>query len=852
MKKELLIVIDGNALLHRAWHGVPPLTTPEGVVVNAVYGFTNVIERILGEYKPDYLAVAWDLPGKTFRHDLFEAYKGTRKEKEPELYAQIPMIQELLSLYHIPSLSVPGMEADDIIGTLAKTYGPDNGVHVRIITGDLDALQLISDDAVEVEFFVKGLSQTKIYNEEAVIDRYGLAPHQLIDLKTLMGDNSDNLPGIAGIGLKTATTLLREYDSLVKILEALERGELKKSIAAKFAGQEEQLKLMQKMVTIVTDVPMEFKLKEARVQAADAKALEQFFKQYGFRRWMEKYSGGKVTKPAQAKSKVAQTTLAELGTETVSITVTLKERDLFGSTVGAVYLFDGSSVCELRDPSDAVLKTLVAKLNTVGTLTCYDYKGLMHLLGAFRCKEVRDVVILDYIAESHARDVSFETILTKYAGLGEGASDAEFVQALHRAGAELVRLLQEREMFHVYTDIDFPVLPVLFDMEQAGILVNTKHLTDLSATFAVQIDKLTADIHKLAGKEFNIASPAQLAEVLFVDLNLDTKLIKKTKTGYSTAASELEKLWDLHAIIPLISEYREITKLKSTYVDTLPALVAKDGRIHTTYNPAIAATGRLSSVNPNLQNIPTRTELGREIRRAFIAKDGYKLVALDYSQIELRLAAAFAQDESFIDAFKRGLDIHAVTASQVLQKPVEEVSKAERSAAKAINFGILYGMGARNLARSTGFSQTEAKAFIDRYFELHTGIKDYMQRMKTFATEHGYVQTELGRRRYLPEIYSHVPMLKAAAERMAINMPIQGTQADLLKIAMIRVADWMRASNLDVTLLLQVHDELVFEIKDKDISECTAAIRDIMIGAWSGAVPLQVNVVNGSNWGDLA
>ena len=422
---------------------------------------------------------------------------------------------------------------------------------------------------------------------------------------------------------------------------------------------------------------------------------------------------------------------------------------------------------------------------------------------------------------------------------------------MHVASKTLQKTLKDRDMESVYAKIDFPLLSVLYSMEKHGILVDKSHLSEMSKKFAGQIDALTKEVHNLAGKEFNLNSPSQLSEILFEELNLPTKGIKKTKTSYSTAASELEKLWDEHAIIPKISEYREIAKLQSTYVEALPKLVASDGRIHTTYNPAVAATGRLSSTDPNLQNIPTRTELGREIRKAFVAAEGHVLVAMDYSQIELRLAAAFAEDQGFIEAFRADKDIHAVTAAQVLGKAESDVTKAERSAAKAINFGILYGMGVRNLAKSTGFSQQDAKAFMTKYFDLHKGISSYMDRMKAFAHENGYVETEDGRRRYLPEINSNVPMLRAAAERMAINMPIQGTQADLLKRAMINVHDWISGTDKHLKMLLQVHDELIFEVAESDVKAIIEPIRKIMIDAWEGDVPLKVNVETGINWGEL-
>lgn len=416
---------------------------------------------------------------------------------------------------------------------------------------------------------------------------------------------------------------------------------------------------------------------------------------------------------------------------------------------------------------------------------------------------------------------------------------------------KLEKGLKVEDTLRIGTDIDFPLIPILFDMEREGVKVDKTHLKKLSVQFGTELERLTKKIHKLAGKDFNINSPSQLADVLFEELELPTKGIKKTKTGFSTAASELEKLWEAHEIVPLVSEYREFAKLKSTYVDALPALVADDERIHTTYNQTIAATGRLSSKDPNLQNIPIRTKLGNEIRKAFVAPAGKVLVAMDYSQFELRLAAHIARDKSFIKAFREGADIHTRTAAEIMGKPEEKVTKAERRAAKAINFGILYGMGPRNLARSTGLSQAEAKEFIAKYFDVHPGIQQYIDEMKLSAHEDGHIDTLFGRRRYLPDVNSNIHMLVAAAERMAINMPIQGTQADLIKLAMIDVAHWIDENTYDVTMLLQVHDELVFEVAKEDLENVVEPIANLMASVKSFDVPIIVNIETGKSWGTL-
>lgn len=862
--KKTFLILDGNALLHRAWHAIPPLSTKDGRVVNAAYGFTNVVEKMLEKFAPDAMAVAWDLAGPTFRHDEFEAYKATRERKAQELYDQIPIIQEILRAYGIPSLSAKGFEGDDILGTIA-TMNEKAGRKTMIVTGDLDALQLVNDGVTEVVVFVKGLSEVKIYDEAAVVARYGLKPSQLIDLKTMLGDTSDNIPGLPGIGEKTATTLLQEFGSLENIFAALKKGEIAERFAKKLEGKEALAKQMERLVTIVRDVDLgDFDVAKAEVQPRDVQKILPVLRDLEFKNLIKKYENGndevreakEDVKMKKAKSGHASK-LVDVDGVTLSFVIEAKAEDLFGSTIAAVGVSDGERTFVAEHPSADVLADVVAKLAGAKSIIAHDYKLALHVLAAAGVdvasivrKDIFDTMVGAYLLSSADREFGFDDIVRNELG-STAKTTAEHVAVLFPLAKRLKERLKTEGMLTLSDEIEMPLVGVLFQMERHGIAINTEKLHELAALFDERVQSLTKEIQKLAGKEFNVNAPGQLATVLFEDLQLPTKGIKKTKSGFSTAAPELEKIADAHAIVPLISEYREVAKLKSTYADTLPLLVAKDGRIHCRFNQCVAATGRLSSSDPNMQNIPVRTELGREIRKAFIAPKGRVLISADYSQIELRLAAAIAKDKSFIDAFRDGADIHRRTAAEMWGVDEKDVTKAQRSAAKAINFGVLYGVGPRSLARGAGVSFDEAKDFIDRYFVAHPGIATYLDETKLHAHNDEYVQTMYGRRRYLPEINGTMPQLVAAAERMAINMPIQGASADIIKLAMRQVADWLLTTKLDVQMLLQVHDELVFEAAADDAQAASEKIRDIMSSAVTLDVPLVVDVAIKKNWGEM-
>jgi DNA polymerase-1 len=900
---KTFLILDGNALLHRAWHAIPPLTTKNGLVVNAVYGFAMVIEKMREQFHPDFMAVAWDLPGKTFRHVKFAAYKATREKKEQELYDQIPLIQEMLRGFHIPSLSAEGYEADDVIGTLSNQR---DGHKTLIVTGDLDALQLV-DEKTSIVFFQKGISETKIYDVDAVKERYGLTPEQLIDFKALRGDASDNIPGVAGIGEKIATTLVQNYGSVDGIFEALKKGEIESKIAKKIEGKEEVAREARELVEIVRDVTLPFEMKDAVVKEPDwEKVLEQYQK-FEFRTLLRKHADKSSLRADRLEGQTIANGFSR-GTKsekhifvirdvkeldpqfkslatTVSIGILIADQqaDLFGATMAALALSDGKTTVVVPNPAEKHLEAVrIAVGNRIAEgssgqwavgsgqkiVVTHDLKKLMHQLGStsnfqFPISNFFDTMVASYLLHSGSRAHDLPSVISEQLGikfpeLPSAYATQKDYERLGVACALLPRLaialrvnMEKINIQTVFYEIEMPLIPVLRQMEKIGIELDTDALTEFSKKLFERIQALEKSIHKISGNDFNVQSPIQLAEALFEKLKLPTKGIKKTKSGYSTAASELEKLWDVHEIIPLISEHRELAKLQSTYVEALPKLVGKDGRVHTTYNQTIAATGRLSSSEPNLQNIPIKTKLGREIRKAFVAPSGKCLLSADYSQIELRLAAVIAKDQPFIQAFKDGADIHTRTAAEVFDVEESLVTKEQRRAAKAINFGILYGMGPRSLSRSTNLSLADARAFIDRYFQIHHAIQTYLNETKIKAHQDGYVQTLFGRRRALPEIHSGVPMLVAQAERMAINMPIQGTAADIMKKAMLSVDGWLRQSRLPAVILLQVHDELVFEVEKISVDVVASGVKEMMESAASFEAPLIVDIEAGKNWGEM-
>lgn len=900
-KLEKLVIIDSNALLHRAWHAIPPLKTKDGAMVNAVFGYTSLLLNIIKELKPEYIIASFDLAGRTFRHDQYEGYKAQRIKQADEFYEQFPLSQEVLKSFNIPIITKEGYEADDILGTISlEAYNKYKNLEILIITGDLDALQLIND-RIKVVTLKRGFNETITYDIAAVKTRYGLSPEQLIDLKAIQGDSSDNIKGVKGIGAKGATDLIKEFESLDNLYQKIDQADIKERTKQLLLDQKQIAYESQKLVTIVRDVPLEWKLEEARFSSFDSEAVYKIFQKLEFKSLLNRipHKDSSVNHNAFAKNQECNyTTISdEKGLE--KFYHELKKQKIFAfdtETSGLDVLASnilGMSFCwqekiayyirlDNNDFKKIVLKKLQpifqdAKVAKVGHNLKFDYK-VLKTLGINLDGMVFDTLLAAYLI-NYDRGLRLEELAFAYLGYKKlkledlldekpkrkndinvlsispdklawyGAEDADITFRLYK---KLYQIINGSKSLELLQKMETPLIPVLADMELAGISLDDKFLSKMEEQFNKNLKKLTDKIYQVAGSEFNIASPLQLKEIFFDKLAISTQGIKKTKTGLSTAASELEKLKNIHPIIPLIIEHRELSKLQSTYIRALPELIsAQTKRLHTSFNQTVTATGRLSSSNPNLQNIPIRTDLGKKIRRAFIAPPKYILLSADYSQIELRLVASLSNDPKMIAAFKRGEDIHARTAAEIHKIPLDKVDKDIRRTAKEVNFGILYGLGSLGLSQRTDLNRNEAKEFIDKYFGIYKKIKQYIEYTKNFAHQHGYSQTIFGRRRYLSDINSSMPMLRAAAERMAINMPVQGTAADLMKLAMIEIHQGLPKVSRNSKIVLQVHDELVLEVPKSDLKAVAKFTKKTMESVYKLPVPLNVDLEVGTNWGEL-
>ena len=887
-KKEKLLVIDGNSLLHRAWHALPPsLTTKDGIVINAVYGFVSLLLKALRELSPDFVVVAFDRKEPTFRHKAYEAYKATREKQPEELYAQLPILKSVLETMGISFLEKAGFEADDIIGTVVAH---SKGALKIIMTGDLDILQLV-DSETKVYTPKKGISDITVYDESAVRDRYGLTPEQMIDFKALRGDPSDNIPGVRGIGEKTATILLSQFGTLDNIYRALETNDPrmeKVSVRVRelLSAGKEQAFLSKKLVTLVLDVPVVVSLEKLRLKPFNRPEIQKLFQELGFKSLLERLPS--AGSPAASNApEAASCTIVKSQSDFDDLLSALTREGVFAIKTEAdhadplrakavgwgvaiphkTWFIPADFFRKGQLPKELLMLFEDGRIRKIGHNIKYDFLVLRSLGTTLRGIH-GDTTIASYLLSPGSRSYDLETLVAEVLGKNltqppEGAEGTEALAPYFCEGVAAIfpihDRLQERlradGLDRVYADMDIPLIPVLGRMEEAGILVDTKFLKKRSVALAKKLGTLSREIHRLAGTEFNINSPAQLREILFEKLQIKPPRGRLRRTGggeVSTAASELEKLRGAHPIIDPIFEHRELSKLKSTYVDALPELVnPATGRVHTTFHETVTATGRLSSSNPNLQNIPIRTELGREIRKAFVAPRGMRILAADYSQIELRIVAALAGDEAMLAAFRAGEDIHTRTAAEIADVAPEKVTSDMRRAAKAINFGITYGMGANSLAEATGVSRDRAQDFIDRYFTIHHRLRDYLEETKAIAAKRGYVETLFGRRRPIPNITSTIPYLRAEAERMAINMPVQGTAADLLKLAMIAIDKELPKISGKSRMLLQVHDELVFEVPEPEVRRVGVFVKDTMENIHKFPVPIKVDLHVGKNWGEM-
>lgn len=885
-----LFILDANALLHRAWHALPMLTNGKGMVVNCVYGCMMVMMKLMNEQKPDHVIACWDTEAPTFRHIEYKEYKAQREEQPDELYAQVPLVKQGLEALGIPSIEKDGYEADDLIGTIA-TQAASDGWQVTIVTSDRDALQLVTN-TVHVLAFRKGVTDTVEFDPALVLSEYGLNPDQIIDYKAMRGDPSDNLPGIKGIGEKTATELLKAYKDVNGIIKAAHdpNSEIKPAVRQKLLDAEQDLPQLRRLVTIVTDAPIDWKksLKPAEINAD----LIPFLREQGFKSLLKKVesdqgsstnekekktSPTKTTKKSSDRPAVSQNSptcfaptstkeaLANLqdissGKEVIVFIPRGIQNSLFAQQVDGL-VFATQHLCVLISPAlledKQIHKTCQAILhNPTQQKLTHDGKDQIRLLKSLNLTIDAwnfDTMLAAYLLAAGERNHDLAAIAYQFAHvqLPPDASALQQAQALIDLIQPLRKELDAQGLTPILNRFELPLIPVLYQMEEHGIKIDKKYLVDLSKELTGDRATLEQKMIELVGHTFNPASPSQLAVILFDELKLPVKGIKKGKTGYSTAASELEKLRGQHPLIEMIEQHRELSKLLSTYVDVLPTLSDKHDRIHSTFNQAIAATGRLSSTDPNLQNIPIRTELGRRIRRAFIAEPGYQLLSCDYSQIELRIIAALAKDEKMLEAFNHGEDIHAATAANIWSINIKDVTKDQRRIAKAINFGLIFGQGPQGLSQVADITFAEAKQFIANYFEVYKGIKVYMEETKALAHQLGYVETLFGRRRILPEIQSMLPQVRAQAERMAINMPVQGTDADLMKLAMIEIHKRLPQWSPKSRLILQVHDELVFEVPEKEVKEMAKKIQDIMQSVEKIGVPIVVEAKAGNNWGEM-
>jgi len=729
--KPKLILLDCNAIIHRAYHALPPLTNKKGDLVNAVYGFFTMFFKAIEDFKPDYIAAAFDLAGETFRHKEYKEYKAHRERADKELYKQFPIIQNILRDFNVPIVMLRGVEADDVIGSIAGKFD----VESIIVTGDLDFLQVV-DDNTFVYTMKRGLSNMILYDRKAVEQRLGFGPEHVTDFKGLKGDPSDNIPGVPGIGDKTATNLIRQFGAIENIYKKIDSGnaEIKDKVEEKLIENKDQAMMSKKLATIKRDIRLDFDLEKGKFGDYDLEKILNKFKDLGM-------------------NSLVKRAISLFGK---------KEMPLFANAV-----------------TKAEDKFIKEQIND------YFKEGLFS-------KQIKD--------------------------------------------------------------LELAIIPVIKEMEDNGIKIDVKKLESLSREIVLRIENITKKVYDFSGAEFNISSPQQLAEVLFDKLKIPTKDIKKTPKGViSTAASELEKLKNISPVVPLVLKYRELEKLRNTYIDALPKLVEDDGRIHTKFDQLGTSTGRISSSDPNLQNIPVRSEEGEEIRKAFIVEDGFKLVSFDYSQIDLRVAAHISDDKKLMEAFKKGEDIHSITAKEVFGKTSEkEVTTKMRRVAKMVNFGVLYGISSFGLSARSDISQSEAKEFIEKYFKKFSGVAEYIERAKKEAREKEFVQTIFGRKRYVKELQSKNWQIRASGERMAVNMPIQGTSADIVKMAMRDVWAWLIKNNYtkDIKILLQIHDELIFEVKKDLADKIIKDIKNIMENAAELKVPLVVDAKIGDNWGE--
>ena len=845
-----LVILDGNSIVNRAFYGIRQLSAPDGTPTNGVYGFLAILRKLIDAEKPDSLCVAFDLKAPTFRHKRYDGYKAQRKGMPEELAVQIPILKEVLDEMGILRLELEGYEADDLLGTVGKRCEA-SGWDCRIVTGDKDSFQLISDATHVCHVKSRmGQTETKEYTPELFREEYGFEPVRIIDLKALMGDSSDNIPGVPGVGEKTAMDLVQRYGTLQHIYDKLDELDIKEGVRKKLREGRESAELSYELATICTAVPIKFEPADALWHDNYKSGLYGLFKKLGFNKFIEKW-GIEASQDTSGAAEISHMHRSDAPTYD-ELCKAVKTAELIAVTAGenldSLEICDGKTVytahwSALGDDYDKLLRLVFS--DGVKKVS-HNVKELMSRLlaeGLPLDGFVYDTALAAYLLDATESDYDLHRVSMRYCG-----AELSGAEAIYRLKPVTEEKLKELQMDKLYYEIELPLCRVLAEMQDTGFMVDRMALSAFGDSLTGSIDALRNEIYKQAGGEFNINSPKQLGEVLFERLVLPAG--KKTKTGWSTNADVLEKLRGKHPIIDMILDYRMLTKLKSTYADGLLKLIDPDGRIRTNFQMTVTATGRLSSTEPNLQNIPVRKELGAQIRKMFIASEGKVLVDADYSQIELRLLAHISGDEHMQAAFMSGEDIHRVTASQVFNTPLSEVTSLQRSRAKAVNFGIVYGISSWSLAQDIGVFPNEAKAYMDAYLEKYSGVREYMKNIVEKAKAEGYVKTLYNRRRALPELKSSNFNTRSFGERVALNMPIQGTAADIIKLAMVNVYNRLKAEGLESKLILQVHDELICECPEHEAQRVAELLSEEMSGAAKLSVPLTVDAKIGHSWAE--
>ncbi len=876
-----LLVLDSNSIINRAFYGIRTLNAPDGTPTNAVYGFLNILLKLINENKPDYILAAFDLKAPTFRHKMYSEYKANRTGMPDELAAQMPVMKDILREMNIPVLELAGYEADDIIGTVSQKCR-DNSVSCFIATGDRDDLQLAYGGTTVILTSTKmGQTVTELYDEALVKEKYNVTPYEFVDLKALMGDKSDNIPGVSGIGEKTASKLISEYSTIENIYEHINELDITQRLKDKLTEEKDMAFLSKQLAKIDTQVPIEVDFDDGKFNCNNpdySPGLYTLLNRLGLKSVIKKmglvptetdttaedtefFTGKKIEFSATADEFVSSA--KSLGNE-LAVYINVKDNTVVQAAVSnadTAYITD--SAMSHNDIIEALSPVLSDK--SIKKYTCGIKEAIVALANEVEINNIAfDCAIAAYLTDP-SKSYDIETIAATYLGVyfnetqnaqlslfdesEQSDTVGKYALAVYALYTKLAEIIEKNNQHMLYYDVELPLINVLASMQILGFTLDRDELQKFGEMLSVKLKIEEELIYSLAGEEFNINSPKQLGVILFEKLGIPGG--KKTKNGYSTKADILEKLSGSYEIVASVLNYRTYQKLKSTYCDSLATLVNPNtNRIHSVFHQTGTVTGRISSSEPNMQNIPTRTELGRELRKMFTAKDGYMLVDADYSQIELRVLAHLSQDETMIEAFRSGEDIHAVTASKILNIPVDQLTKEERASAKAINFGIVYGMGEYTLSQDLSISFKQAKAYMDEYFNKYHGVRDYMNKLKKDAHETGYVKTIMNRIRYIPELKSAAAAMRGYGERAAMNTPVQGSAADIIKLAMVRVYNRLKEEKLEAKLILQVHDELIIETPQHELDKVTSILRTEMENAIKLDVPLVVDMAVGKSWYD--